>query len=328
MSVELIRKALSVATSGSSISAYLPTPLANQVIEFVRERNLIRRLVPSFTMPSRTWTKPKRTSGGSAYYIPDGTTATLTSYAATSVTWTAKKLMAYVMIDEEAIEDSQPDVVAQVLQDFADAIAEAEELAFLQGDVDHTATAPTPESATTANWYIRDSRLAFDGIFTVANESGASEVAGGGAAFDEDMVNNAIYNLGKYGRNKSRLICIVPPDQAANIRSNTNFKNTSMTGLALASFITGLGSAGESDGMLTTIYGVRVYELANAPSGHAVVMHREACEIGDRRRIKLESDKVIESDQRKYVTSERIAFQFNRTDMTCEIDNLSTTVSF
>jgi len=326
--MSIVRKALSVATSGESISAYLPDPLAQQVLEFVREINLVRRLVNVFTMRDRTWKKPKRTSGSSAYYIPDGITATLSDFVSTTVTWEAKKLMNYIMVDEEAIEDSQPDVIQQVLEDAGDALGEAEEYAFLQGDTSHTATAPTPGSATAANWYVRDSRLAFDGIFTVADASGATEVAAGGATFDEDMVNEAIYNLGKYGRNKGNLFGIMPPDQAANVRMLDNFKDASKSGLNLASFITGMGSAGEGNSVVTVIYGVPQYEAPLAPEGEAVIMHKKACEIGDRRRIKMESDKVIESDQRKYVTSERIAFQFNYTDMTCLIKNLSTDVSF
>jgi len=329
MSNALIKKALSVATSGASISAYLPTPLAKQVIEYIRELNLMRKLIPSFVMNSRTWTKPKRTSGTTAYFIPDGTTATLSSYAAEQITWTAKKLMTYLMVDEEAVEDSLPDVVAQILQDFAESIAEAEELALLQGDTSHTATAPTPESATTANWYIRDARLMFDGIFKVATDDGATAVDAGGASFDEDMINEAIYNLGKYGRNKANLFGLVPSDQAANIRMLDNFKDASKSGLNLASFITGMGSAGESaQGLVTVIYGVQIHRTPQAAACEAVVMHKKACEIGDRRRIKMKSADVIEADQRKYVTSERLAFGFNRKDMTCLISDLDETVSF
>jgi len=324
----LVKKALSVATSGSSIAAYLPDPLVTQILEYVRELNIMRRLLTVFTMNSRTLRKPKNSSVSSAYFIPDGVTATLSNFSSTTVEWIAKKLMHYLMVDEEAIEDSQPNVIQQIMMESANAFAEAEELAFLQGDTDHLATAPTPESATTANWYVRDSRLMFDGIFTVAHDSGSTAVNAGGAVFDEDMVNNAIYNLGKYGRNKGMLYGLVPSDQAANIRSNSNFKDASKTGLALASFITGLGSAGERDAVVTVIYGVPQYEVPQAPSGHAVILHKQACAVGDRRRIKMESERVIESDQRKYVTSERLAFEFNYDDMSCEIDNLSTTVSF
>jgi hypothetical protein len=322
-----IAKALTVVPGGN-IRDYLPLPLAQEVIEYIRDVNVMRVLLPTFTQNSREWKKPKRDSGNTAYYIPDGTTATFSQYSASSVTWIAKKLMSFTMVDEEAIEDSQPDVVAQVLRDFADAIGEAEENVLLNGDPTHTATAPTPDSATTANWYVRDARLAFTGVFPAGDDaSAATPVAAGGAAFNEDFVNKAIFNLGKYGRNKGMLQTIVGSAQATNIRSNARFKQANVSGQDLASFITGLGSAGESsNGLVTTIYGVPVYEAPFAPDDEAIVMHKKAASIGDRRLIKFKSEEVIESDQRKFVVSERISFEFDYIEAVCKIDNLSNTI--
>jgi hypothetical protein len=326
----IVRKALAVAAGpgDSDISSYLPAPLANEVIAYIREINILRRLLRTFNMSARTFRKPKRNSAMSAYFIPDGVQATETGFTSTSLSWVAKKLMSYVVVDEEAIEDSQPDVVSQILQDFADAVAEAEERAFMSGDMTHAATAPDPTSATGVNWYVKDPRLAFDGIFTVAGgPNGATPVAGGAGTIDEDMVNKAIYNLGKYGRNKSKLIGLVPPEQAANIRSNSNFKSATITGLPLASFISGLGSAGEGDSLITVVYGVKMYEAPFAPAGQIAILDKSSPQIGDRRMIKLASDLVVEQDQRKYVVSERIAFNFDYPDAMCLIDDLSTTVA-
>lgn len=325
----LLRKALAVsADSGDSdVSSYLPAPLATQVLDYIREINLMRRLLNVFTMPARTWKKPKRASGMTAYYIPDGVQATESGFTSTSITWTAKKLMSYCVIDEESVEDSQPNLIDQVLRDFGDAVAEAEELAILQGDPTHTATAPSPSSATTGNWYQRDARLAFQGLFPAADGAGAAtEVNANNLAFDPDMINKAIYNLGKYGRNKANLICIVPSEQATNIRGNSNFQDASVSGLALASYISGLGSAGEGDGLVTIIYGIKVYEAPQAPAGQAVVFWKSSPEIGDRRMIKVANAEVIEQDQRKYVVSERIAYNHNYVDALCLIKSLSQTI--
>jgi hypothetical protein len=328
-SLALLQKALAVSVDGgdSDVSSYLPTPLAMQVIEFIREINIMRRLLRVFPMNMRTWKKPKRASGMSAYYIPDGVQATESGFTSTSVTWTAKKLMSYVVVDEEAVEDSQPDLVDQILRDFADAVAEGEEKAILSGDTTHLATAPDPSAATNANWYVRDARLAFDGIFTLAGSGGAATtLAGGGGAFDPEMVSNALYNLGKYGRNKSQIIGLVPSEQAVNIRNNAGWHDASKTGLALASFISGLGSAGEADALVTVVYGVKLYEAPQAPAGQIAMFWKQAPQIGDRRRIKFASDVVIEQDQRKYVVSERIAFNTDYVDSMVLINNLSQTL--
>jgi hypothetical protein len=327
--LRLLRKALAVSADqgDSDISSYLPAPLAMQVLDYIRDINLMRRLINVFPMSARTWKKPKRASGMSAYYIPDGVQATESGFTSTSITWTAKKLMSYCVVDEESVEDSQPDLIDQILRDFADAVAEAEEIAILQGDTTHTATAPDPASATAGNWYQRDARLAFTGLFTAAGGVGAATaVDAGGGAFDPDMVNKALYNLGKYGRNKGLLRGIVPSEQASNIRGNASWQKANEAGILQAAFITGLGSAGENDGLVTTIYGVRFYECPQAPAGHAVMFWKNSPEIGDRRMIKVKSAEVIEQDQRKYVVSERIAYNHNYLDAIVLIDNLSQTI--
>lgn len=325
----MILKALSVAQPGASLSGYLPSPLANEVIEYVRDINIMRRLIPVFKQNTRIWTKPRKANAGAAYYIQDGVTATLTGFSTTQVRWEAKKLMAFSMVDEEALEDSQPDVVQQVLRDFSEAVGEAEEMALLDGNPAHLATAPTPDAANNTNWYVRDPRLAFEGIFTIAADgvTSAPEVDGGAAVFDVDFVNTALYNLGKYGRNKSALIGIMPPDQAANTRSNTNFKQADISGLSLASFITGMGSAGEGNGIVTVIYGVPFYEAPFAPAGNICIFHKRSPEMGDRRQIKFKSAEVIESDQTKYVVSERVSFNVNYRDAFIRITNLDTDVA-
>lgn len=326
MPENVVLKALSVAGTGS-VENYLPDPLAAEVIDYVRELNVVRKLINVFKMNSRRWTKPKKNGALSAYYVPDGVTAPLSAYSTSQVTWIAKKLMAFTMVDEEAIEDSQPDVVNQVLMDFAEAIAEAEEYALVQGDTTHLATAPTPSAATDANWYVYDPRLIFDGLFTVAASGDASTgINAGGAEIDLDYVNQMIYNLGKYGRNRNRLIGLTSSDQAAKMRQDSNFKDASVTGQALASFITGLGSAGEGRGIVAVIYNVPFYEVPLAPAGQVMMFDRDAAEMGDRRRIKVKSTEVIEADQRKYVTSERIAFNYNYKEALVLCQNLDTTV--
>jgi hypothetical protein len=319
-----IQKALSVAGVGS-LENYLPEPLAMEVIAYIRDINIMRRHLRTFKMNSRTWTKPRKNGALSAYYVPDGVTAPLSSYSSGQVKWEAKKLMSFVMVDEEAIEDSQPDVVAQVLEDFGGAIGEAEELAILDGNPTHTATAPTPQSATAGNWFVYDPRLIFEGIFpTAIGVEASTAVDAGGAILDLDMVNEAIFNLGKYGRNRGKLMGLLPSVQSAVVRQDSKFKSAEVSGQALASFITGLGTAGEGNGLVTIIYGIPFFEAPmTASGGQITIIDKSTAEIGDRRMIKFKSTEVIEADQRKYVVSERVAFNYNYRAAMVAIKNLS-----
>jgi len=328
--MSLIRKALSVGTGGN-ITDYLPAPMAKKIVDYIREISLMRRLLKSFIQRSRTWKKATRATGGSAYHVGDGTEVTQTNFTSGSVTWTAKKLMVYFTVDEEAFEDSLPDLMSQVLDDGADALAEAEENAILNGDDGHTATAATVAAATETNWFTQDARLMFDGIFPVATSASASDnVDAASGTFDKEMVNTALYNLGKYGRNKSKLIGLLPSSQASNIRSNSDWHSAATTGLALAAFISGMGSAGEADGLVTTIYGIRFFEtpqVSSANEDKIAILDKSSPEVGDRRKIKLATDNVVESDQRKFVMSERISFNYNNKAQLTAIDNLSTTIA-
>lgn len=322
-----LQKALSVAGTGS-LENYLPAPLATEVIQYIREINMMRKKLRTFNMKSREWTKPKKNGALAAYYVPDGTTAPLSSYSTAQVKWVAKKLMSFVMVDEEAIEDSQPDVIDQVLMDFGDAIGEAEEFAMVSGDPTHTATAPTPAAATTANWYVFDPRLIFEGIFpTSIAGTAATTVNAAGGNIDLDMINEALYNLGKYGRNRGKLMGLLPSVQAAKIREDAKFKDASVSGQALASFITGLGAAGEGDGLVAVVYGIPFYEVPQASDDdRIVIIDKRTAQLGDRRLIKFKSSEVIESDQRKYVVSERVAFNYDYRDAIVAIDNLDNTL--
>lgn len=330
--LQLVRKALKISAAGdvsATIGDFLPDPLAAEVIDFIRERNQLRRLLNVFTMTSRTWRKPKRATGGAAFHVPDGVTVTGTDFTTSNVLWEAKKLMAFYTIDEEAFEDSLPNLMQQIMMDAAEAMAEAEENVFLNGDVDHLATAPL-SSATEANFFAQDPRIMFDGIFVKAEDpAAATNVDGGGGAFDKEMINTALFNLGKFGRVKSRIIGLLPSTQASNVRSNSDFHDASATGLALAFFINGAGSAGEGEGIVTMVYGVRLYETPLVSSTHEsqiAIFDRTSPEIGDRRRIKLATDETIEADQRKMVWSERIAFNFNYVEALTKITNLGTTI--
>ncbi len=327
--LNMVRKAISVGTGGN-VTDFLPAPLAAEVIAFIREINILRRRLRVFKQVARNWKKPKVATGAAAFHVPDGVSVAATNFTSSSVTWEAKKLMSFITVDEEAIEDSQPSVLAITNMQMAEAIAEAEENAMLNGDPDHLATAPSVGGDV--NWFAQDPRIALKGIFVASGEVAAADnVDGGGGTFDKEMVNTALFNLGKFGRNKSKIIGLLPSEQASNVRSNSDFHDASATGLALAFFINGAGSAGEGEGLVTTIYGVRMFETPQVNTfdhgGKVAIFMESSPEIGDRRLIKIATDEIIEADQRKFVMSERISFNYNYQEALTQINNLSTTIA-
>jgi len=329
--LNLVKKAMQVVSGGDLVN-FLPSPMATKVIEYIRDLTIVRGLFKEVFMPGRTYKMPKRTSGMSAYHALDGAEAEQTSFQSGAITLTAKKLFAQSIVDEESFEDvgvNDPGLLELILQDFAGAMAEAEEYAFLQGDTTHTATAITADTATAANWFRFDPRVMFDGIFTIADGSAdaADEVACGAADLTPTFINKALFNIGKYGRNKAMVKCLINSTAAANLRIDATLKDASMTGLMLSSYITGLGNVAVTNGLVTNLFGVDIYEAPFAPAAQGVVFHKDSPVIGDRRLIKVKSEEIIKSDQRRYVVSERIAFENQWDESLSLLADLSVVVS-
>jgi hypothetical protein len=73
--------------------------------------------------------------------------------------------------------------------------------------------------------------------------------------------------------------------------------------------------------------GIPFFEAPQATSTDQIaILDKSGPEIGDRRLIKFKSTEVIEADQRKYVVSERVSFNFERLDAIGEIKSLKTTL--
>ena len=127
----------------------------------------------------------------------------------------------------------------------------------------------------------------------------------------------------KFGRNKKKVAVILGSEQAANLRANTDLMNASTTGWALSSMITGLNNVALSNGLVTNIFGVDIYEAPFCPAGEAVLFLRSSPIIGDRRMIKIKSEEIIKSDQRRFVISERIDFKVAYVEALCRLHTLS-----
>jgi len=304
---------LQKALGTSDLPDFLPTPLAMEIIDNIRDLNFGRQLFREIKMPAKTFNLPKKTSGAKVYYATEGSTAVETGITSGTVQMIAKKLMSQVLLDTELIEDSQPDIVDIILEEFSLAAAEAEEMAFMEGDPSHTPLTNDESAATSTTWYSKDARLAFKGIFTYAGEAGAATpVDAGGNPMTTSHINEAIYRLGKYGRNKGRLVCVVNSYSAYQLREDSKINTVDKYGPA----------ATITTGQITNVYGVPVVESGFAPEGKAIVLLKESPVIGDRRLIKIRSDEEIATDQMRYVVSERLDFVVRWQDALCLVDSL------
>ncbi len=326
LSNEEMNLALSKAM-GSAVGTggdFIPAPLANEFIGFIREKNWCRQMFKSYTMKSATKTVPKILSGPTVYYeSTEATDAIETSFTTGSTTLTAKKLFAQMILPEELIEDSQEDFESLSVDAMSNALGEAEESAMMTGDPKHAHTA-TIATASTSNWYSKDARTAWYGLVTLSGDISGSIGSGNRAAdrvwalsadMSSTLVNQSIYELGKYGRNFDNLVIFMNPWSAMQLMEDAALKTLDKYGTKGTIFT---GEFGKLYGKITCI------NSSYVPNGYAVVTHKSNPVIGDRRKVKIKQEEVILSDKRRIVISERMDFAVEYQEALCQIKDLDT----
>lgn len=320
---EAIQKALN--TTAGTGGDFLPTPLANEFIDLVREKNFCRQLFRTFWMESKTRDVPKVLSAPEVYYeSTEGTEAYETTMTTGTIRLTARKMFAQLKLTEEVIEDAQLDFHQIVRDHFANALAKAEERAMLIGNPAATANASTPAAATSNNWFTKDPRLAWYGLVTLGSDiagtlsdgdRAANRVYAQDGAMTPSIANQAMYNLGVYGRSMDDLILFLNPWSGSQLLDDTKLVTVDKYG-AKATIITG---------EIGRLYGrIRVIISAYIPDGYGIMTHKSNPMIGDRRKVKIKEEEIIQNDLRRIVISERADFKVEYQDAICQIKDLDT----
>ena len=306
--------------AGADESAFLPKQYADEFIKVVREKNFCRELFREVVMTRPTFEIPRVSADVGVYLIGEtdpATTITATEPTiAAPLTLSAKKLAARTNYSAEVDEDAKLAVVPFLKESMAGAMGVAEEKAILQGQM-----TGLPVVAT-------DPRQAFKGLLRLAQDAGASQqVNAAGADLSVALIEEARRKLLLHGRNVRDLVLFVTPYQASILRQNASVLTVDKYGPAATIL----------NGELGKVMGITIVESQNVPEGddpdtpaagegRAILVNRNSPVIGDRRKIKFEADKVITSDSRILVCTERIAFGLMYTTAVVEIDNLKTTL--
>lgn len=318
---EALIKALSTASGAGG--DFLPTPLANEFIDLVREKTVFRQMFRTVFMPSKTYDFPKILSGPSVYYESnEGVEAIETNLTTGTNRLTARKFMAQMKASEELFEDASQDMSAIMRNHFAASMGEAEEETCLVGDRSHTATAVTPGAASAANWYTKEHKLAWNGILTLggdivgtlsAGNRAANRVNATGADMSTSLIRQLLYNLGKYGRTMSNIVLFVNPWSANQLLDDAKLVTLEKYGPKATIFT---GEFGKIYGKITVISSDFVTDQ------YAIGTHIGNVIIGDRRLVKIKSEELISFDSRRIVISQRADMQVEYQDALCQIFGL------
>jgi hypothetical protein len=314
----------SVNTTAGTGGDFLPEPLAMEFINFVREKSFLRQLFRTVRMTSKTRDIPKILSGGKVYYQPnEGETVTSDRNRVNTGTLrlNAKKFMTEILLTEEVMEDAQQDMESIIQSVFSEAVSEAEEISFIQGNTQN-ATTNTESSESENTWFVLDPRLAFDGLVTLSSDISGQFGAGNRAA---DRVNaegnemaslfirTALHNLGKYGKAWDNIVTILNPWSGNQLLDDPKLVTIDKYG-SNATIVTG---------EFGKLYGKsRVIVSGHVPEGYGVVTPIANPIIGDRRALKIKRQELVRNDSIVIVFSERIDMVVQYKEALCQIHNL------
>ena len=302
--------------AGADESAFLPKEYADEFIKVVREKNFCRGLFRTIKMTRPTFEIPRVTADVSVYLIGETDPATDINASeptiAAPLSLSAKKLAARTNYSAEVDEDAKLAIVPFLKESMAGAMGNAEERAFIQGKM-----TALPVVAT-------DPRQAFDGLVLLGH---TLVVDGGAVDLTIAKIEEARRKLTLHGRNVRDLVLMVNPYTASLLRQNEKVLTVDKYG----------PNAVILNGELGKIIGITIIESQYVPEGddpdtpaagegRAILVNKNSPIIGDRRLVKFETDKVISSDSRLLVCTERIAFGLMYTAAVVEIDNLKTSL--
>ncbi|RLI54454.1 MAG: phage major capsid protein [Candidatus Thorarchaeota archaeon] len=280
----------------STGSNYLPKPVADKVIEQLKEENFMRRMFPSIPVPrnARNITIPAvlydannvRTIG----YGTDVTGLPEQTVTVKSIVLSPRLLTAWVEMLEDDIETASIDLLRTMRETLTKQLSEAEFRAMLFGVYNSA-------SGTYLN--------VFNGIYTIA--AGADCATSPITYTDSDKLSFKVMDakkaLGLYGNNASNLVLICSSTFAIRLRKEDVVYNQSIR----------TDSDVLKTGTLPPIAGVPVIEtthLDEKENGEvAILIRKDAMVIGERKNIFFRTVDVPEKFAKQLLIAEEIDFK-------------------
>lgn len=122
-----------MATEGSGTSV-IPTPVSDEIIEFLREESAVRSFLPPFMdLASGQLTIPKMTAGATATYVAEGQPAPITEQDFGDIMLFARKMSAILLWSNDWIKRAVSGASEMSRSDLVSAFAERSDLAFIRG---------------------------------------------------------------------------------------------------------------------------------------------------------------------------------------------------
>lgn len=311
--VELLVHGKAMTSTGTGVGdEWVPTELAQDIIDKVRLASKVRAMFPTIDMPSDTYRIPKITADPTVYFVSQENTAVQVASNPTTayMELDAKKIMCEVDFSGELTEDSVVPLVPTLKQNIANALAEAEEDVIVNGDTTATQNQNINRSGNTydvTRALVGLRRTVYDGAAAYKVDASGGLLAG---------MRSLRAALGEYGVDPTKLVWIMSPKHYLSVLTDTSFLTMDKLGVK-ATVLT--GQLGAIDGIPVIMSSkvrdcdadgiVQTDPQLNTKS-QSVVTYRPGVYVGYRRRLKIETDRDVQKDMNLLVCSIRLAAAF------------------
>lgn len=308
--VELLVHGKAMTATGAGVGdEWVPTELAQDIVDKVRLASKVRAMFPTIDMPSDTYRIPKITADPTVYFVSQENTAVQAASNPTSdyMELDAKKIMCEVDFSGELTEDSVVPLVPTLKQNIATALAEAEEDVIINGDTTATQGSNINRSAnsydvTRALMGLR--RTIYDGAATYQADASGGLLSG---------MRSLRAALGEYGVDPTKLVWIMSPKHYLTVLTDDDFLTMDKLGQK-ATVLT--GQLGAVDGIPVIMSsklrdcdadGIVQTDPDDNTKSQSVLAYRPGVYVGYRRRLKIEMDRDVQKDMNLLVCSIRLA---------------------
>lgn len=336
--IKAIEKAMDTQTTAEGIE-WLPRNLSASMWEDLYLNLQLPALFRHIPLTSKTMDVPIRLGRARSYIVDevltDTTVGSATPYFSNQVTasgmrtgkiaFTARKLGCAIWMSDELDEDSLLPILSMLREEVIYGMSDGLEDAILNGsssvsDLDNANTDTNRLWNNTAdagdgirlNTGTRDARNLWDGLRKDFVTSSAGYTSG--STFDLTALRNARKVMGKYGVNPQDLVWIISPNSHIDILKFAEVVTLEKYGPGATVL---QGEIGRIDG-IPIIISPRVYTNLNASGVYdhvtetktvAVCAHRLAYGFGDRRLMRVESDRQALAGQRYVLATWRGDFK-------------------
>jgi len=306
--------------SGGGAEVTLQTSIAEQVVPLIRQQCFIRQIAERakvlIDMTKPKIKIPRLTRAQGAYSVKAGKPAPEFKARLDGIDLIPEKIMTWMPVDQEVFEDSTiRDIEGMLKQEMANEFAQAEELAFLLGDVD-------------MDHGDGDPRNVFDGLLKSASAGlyayDDTLDSANGLAITSNLIRAARF-LGIYGRNKRDVVYMVGLTAEEALLRNSAFQT-------MSAYAYGQG-AGIFSGEIGRLNGSPVIATSflDAQEGEqyskALVLNQSSFCVGDWKQfsIRVFDEILAQTDQIAIRARERIAFTIRYPEAIMSIQNMPIT---